>query len=439
MRSLLAELYTRYSAELRSYLERRFGAATAEAEDVVHQAFMNLAALDEPAVVQNPRAYLYRTTHHILIDERRRLSSWRRGVAPSLIDGCAQADEITPERVLIAKEHLALLGRVIGRLPRARRRSLLLNRMHGLSCAEIARRDGYSESAVKKHITLAMAELDAGLADRQPREARRPVRRVAASMLVVGLAVVVAATWFMGRRSPSFAADYVTAIAEIRDIALPDGTVMTLGAGSSAAVRFNAERREVTLLRGEAFFSVGHRLQQPFLVMVERNVVRDVGTKFEVRRGSAEIRVGVLEGRVEVAQQSAQAGASAGTAQEMGARHEPAAPQVLAAGQGIRADFRGDVGAVEKVGTVLPGAWRSGRRTYIDVPLREIVADINRYSPQRISIADPRLEDLRLSVSFQVAHPQQLLSSVELALPVEVDRQKSGDIVLRSRGGPAIR
>ncbi len=48
-------------------------------------------------------------------------------------------------------------------LPAERRRSFLLHRLYGLSCAEIARRDGYSESAIKKHITLAMADIDAAL------------------------------------------------------------------------------------------------------------------------------------------------------------------------------------------------------------------------------------------------------------------------------------
>jgi transmembrane sensor len=91
------------------------------------------------------------------------------------------------------------------------------------------------------------------------------------------------------------------------------------------------------------------------------------------------------------------------------------------------------------MGTAVPGAWRSGRRTYVDVPLREIVADANRYSRRQISIADPSLDELRLSVSFRMANPQQMLGSIELALPVAVDRQPSGDIVLRAKAGHAGR
>jgi DNA-directed RNA polymerase specialized sigma24 family protein len=50
-------------------------------------------------------------------------------------------------------------------MPEVRRRSFLLNRLQGLSCAAIARMTGYSESAVKKHIDLALKDLEAALSD----------------------------------------------------------------------------------------------------------------------------------------------------------------------------------------------------------------------------------------------------------------------------------
>jgi DNA-directed RNA polymerase specialized sigma24 family protein len=50
-------------------------------------------------------------------------------------------------------------------MPAQRRRSFLLNRLQGLSAAAIARLTGYSESAVKKHIGLALSELEAALTE----------------------------------------------------------------------------------------------------------------------------------------------------------------------------------------------------------------------------------------------------------------------------------
>lgn len=165
----LAELYQSYCAELCSYLRRTFGAGPPDAQDVVHEAFAKFAALADRNHVHNPRAYLYRSSYHIFIDERRRLSSWRNGVAPALADSGTHNDEITPERVFIANERLESLRDAIQALPAERRRSFLLHRLYGLSCAEIARRDGYSESAIKKHITLAMADIDAALSRGQAR------------------------------------------------------------------------------------------------------------------------------------------------------------------------------------------------------------------------------------------------------------------------------
>lgn len=162
----LADLYESYCAELCNYLRRTFGAGPPDAQDVVHEAFAKFAALTQRAAIHNPRAYLYRSSYHLFIDERRRLTSWRNGVAPALAGAGRRNDEITPERVFIANERLESLRHAIQSLPIERRRSFLLHRLYGLSCAEIARCDGYSESAIKKHITLAMADIDAALAKR---------------------------------------------------------------------------------------------------------------------------------------------------------------------------------------------------------------------------------------------------------------------------------
>jgi RNA polymerase sigma factor (sigma-70 family) len=419
MSHAIADLYTSYRSELCSYLRRKFGAARPEAEDVVHQAFTSLAAMHEPAVVENPRAYLYRASYHILIDERRRLSSWRRGVAPALAGRGVAADELTPERVSIAQERVEILDRVLNRLPHARRRSLLSNRLDGLSCAEIARRDGYSESAVKKHITQAMAELDAALVTTDPPRARSQTRArtIAASILVL----IGAAVAYFGTRSSVYTEHYATDVAQLREVALPDGSRMTLGAQTSVDIRFDGDRRRVALNEGEAFFSVTHDADRPFFVAVGKNLVRVVGTQFEVHKGKAEVRVGVLQGVVEVASPPAERAS------------QPVETRVLKAGQGVSGDLNGQLGSTRETGAAAAGAWRAGRRVYIDAPLREIIADINRYSRRPIEIAEPWIGELQVSTSFRVAEPQQILGSLELTLPVSVDREHSGRIVLREK------
>lgn len=234
---------------------------------------------------------------------------------------------------------------------------------------------------------------------------------------LAGIAVVTIVLVLGSRMwSRPYVAHYSTAIAQMRDIRLPDGTSITLGGDSRVAVHFDSERRSVELQDGEAFFSVSSDRRRPFYVVVDSSLIRVVGTKFDVRRGSADVSVGVLEGIVEVGRAGA-----------------PEASKFLNAGQGVSATLLGNVGDPHAIDSAQPGAWRSGRRTYIDTSLREIVADVNRYSRQPIEIADPQIEDLVISVSFRTSNAQQMLGTLALALPVVVDRDDPNRIVLRAR------
>jgi RNA polymerase sigma factor (sigma-70 family) len=152
-------LYARYWTELCQYIRRRFGVGPPDPEDVAQETFIKFASLQNRHSIDNPRAYLYRTAHNLLIDERRRLT--RRNTITGDVE--ALSDDRTPERVLVGKERLGVLTRTLVAMPDARRRSFLLNRLHGLSAAAIARMTRYSESAVKKHIGLALSELEAAL------------------------------------------------------------------------------------------------------------------------------------------------------------------------------------------------------------------------------------------------------------------------------------
>ena len=156
-------LYARHWGELCHYIKKHFGAGPPDPEDVAQEAFMKFAAVDDREAIDNPRAYLFRTAHNVLVDEHRRLALRRAN--PSDTEAHPVSDDRTPERVLVGRERLEILTRTLRAMPPARRRSFLLNRLQGLSCAAIARMTGYSESAVKKHIGVVLTELEAALTE----------------------------------------------------------------------------------------------------------------------------------------------------------------------------------------------------------------------------------------------------------------------------------
>jgi RNA polymerase sigma factor (sigma-70 family) len=154
-------LYARHWSELCHYIKKHYGAGPPDPEDVAQEAFMKFAAIDDREAIDNPRAYLFRTAQNFLVDEHRRLALRRAN--PGDTEAQPGSDDRTPERVLVGQERLEILRCSLRAMPAVRRRSFLLNRLQGLSCAAIARMTGYSESAVKKHIGLALTELEAAV------------------------------------------------------------------------------------------------------------------------------------------------------------------------------------------------------------------------------------------------------------------------------------
>lgn len=164
--SALEAAYARYARELAAFIRRKFGDGPPEPEDVAHAAFARLAAVDDFAAIENARAFLYRAAKNIAIDGHRRLIVQTRHAADeaAIADAEGRAD-FSPERVVIGKEQLSLLQDVIKALPAKQRRFLRLNRVEGLSYAEIGRRENVSESGVRKAVERALARGLAALAE----------------------------------------------------------------------------------------------------------------------------------------------------------------------------------------------------------------------------------------------------------------------------------
>jgi transmembrane sensor len=289
-------------------------------------------------------------------------------------------------------------------------------------------------------------------------------RRVRASLAVHPLRWSASATltaaitgiglWFL--LTPAY---YTTEIAEVRDIHLSDGSEVTLGAHSSLEVGFRLRERRVALTSGVAFFSVTKNPSRPFVVLVGDKEVRVVGTKFEIRRDPASMRVSVVEGTVEVMQlpeRASETGREAPRTVRPAARATqpvsatipngmPIGPtqitpsespdeRILTAGQQVTTPLAGLIPDPQVMPRGEPAAWRHGRLVYVDAPLKDIIADANRYSREPIEIADEGVANVRVSVTYPSDRIDEMVSALSRSLSLEVERSKAGGIVLKARG-----
>jgi transmembrane sensor len=130
---------------------------------------------------------------------------------------------------------------------------------------------------------------------------RLPVRiSVAAATLVVS---VLSGLFYWQHNSWK---EVRTAVGELRQVRLDDGSSVTLETGSHVSVRYEHAARLIRLDAGEALFEVAKDPGRPFVVEAGHVRVRALGTAFIIRRHANEVTdVTVTSGLVEVWQENA--------------------------------------------------------------------------------------------------------------------------------------
>lgn len=211
--------------------------------------------------------------------------------------------------------------------------------------------------------------------------------RALAASLVTALAVAIIVPIWTGPH-----ADFATRTAEIRQMTLEDGSRVDLGPRSALDVDYSSGRRAVTLLAGEAFFTVAPDAGRPFQVKSGDLTVTVVGTSFDVRMSADQLSVGVAEGIVE-------------------ARYGLASDRPVRLMAGDQLSITRSTGAVRR-SSVPPtemGTWRSHQLSVENVPLREVVADIRRYSSAWIVFDDSHLADQQVTGFYDLRDPDRTL------------------------------
>ena len=213
---------------------------------------------------------------------------------------------------------------------------------------------------------------------------------------------------------------YATVKGEVRDITLADGSVISLGPVSHLNVAYSDTDRRVILVKGEAFFNVAKVPERPFEVSAGAIQVRVLGTQFNVHRDRDASQVAVAEGRVNVTQhEKVKHGVDTVASKQV----------VLTQGQAVSGYRDGRLSAVTNIDPNKAGAWRKGRLVFDDVPLKQVVKEINRYYDGHIVIASSEIAAMRVTIAFNTDQIKSTIHNLTLMLPIKAQEQGK-DIVL---------
>lgn len=257
---------------------------------------------------------------------------------------------------------------------------------------------------------------------RHARPARRWGLRLAGAVASVLLVAALSLGGWRWYASPMGQAEFRTALGDVQEVLLPDGSTATLSSDTQLRATLLRRARDIELQQGEAYFQVVSDSRRPFTVRIGDTRVTAVGTRFSVRGelgADAVVRVVVTEGTVRL---------------DTGGPSQPAARSALLTagavaivhGGTVRVDSRSPEQAEQVLG------WRSGELVFDATPLAEAAAEFNRYNTRRIVIEDPALAQMRVDGGFRTSNVDGFVRLLEVAFDVRAE-QRDDSIVLRPR------
>ena len=222
------------------------------------------------------------------------------------------------------------------------------------------------------------------------------------------------------------------AIGDYRRLPLSDGSTLELNTASEIRYRLSEKVRELDLAAGEARFRVAHDVARPFVVSAGDTVIRAVGTEFTVRiRDDGRVEVVVAGGVVAVSHRVRD-----GVVREFlyGRRAPP-----LVGGTAVEAhhrvtDDRGHFALTEMTRPEIDAhdAWRNNMLVFDEMPLRDIIAEFNRYNRRKLEIADAALGNVRLGGMYRPRDVEVFLRNLGTVIAIRAaEKVEGGSDVLR--------
>lgn len=238
------------------------------------------------------------------------------------------------------------------------------------------------------------------------------------AVAAVTAAVVFLPSVWRSASDPMSGAEVIsTAVGEIRDVTLSDGSRVTLDTNTRLRVRLSASSRRLQLDAGQAYFAVAHDADRPFEVALGDRAVVVTGTRFTTTLIDGSARVALLDGSIRLEPRGAPGGA---------VRMTPGEAVRFTAGRSLSQEPRFDpVGAAD---------WRARRRIYLDTPLSEVLADLSRYTTRTIALADPAVGRMRVTAVVPLEGTDTVVANIDRLLPVSVVELSPDRVEVRAEG-----
>ena len=207
---------------------------------------------------------------------------------------------------------------------------------------------------------------------------------------------------------------YTTQAGERRTVTLSDGSQLVLDSRTKVRVRYSRSGRDVQLIDGQARFNVSKDPSRPFVVHAGGQLVRAVGTAFNMDLLGNTLAVTLIEGRVRVR------------------RDEVKSAQSIDMEPGQQLLLSEDAQPVLRVTDVSHAtAWENGRLVFEGEKLGVVAARFNRYSSRQLQLVGEGVAEQRISGVFLIQDLDGFVATVTAYLPLAATITSRGSIEIR--------
>ncbi len=230
----------------------------------------------------------------------------------------------------------------------------------------------------------------------------RRVLQIAATILIL-LGVGLISRQFYTIKSVN------TKVAETREIILPDGSNVTLNAGSKITYTKNyASLNRQVKLKGEAYFEVKKDTSLPFIISLNKAEIEVLGTSFNVKayKKSDVVEVTVTEGKVSLYDKDIRA-------------------KKVVATVGEKATYNYSQKIVRKTSNRNQNymAWKTHKIIFDNDNLSKVVETIGEVYHQKLVLTNDNIANCTITTDFEEEDIETVLKVLESTLDVTIEQK----------------
>jgi len=190
---------------------------------------------------------------------------------------------------------------------------------------------------------------------------------------------------------------------QIDSVFLSDGTKVVLAENTRISYpKILADTaRQVTLVKGQAFFKVHHDVKRAFNVMIGQSKVTVLGTSFNINYHNASIKLAVETGKVMFTPNSVSSFA------------------ILVAGQAI--NYNEARHKMEWESSSNATSWITKELVFVDMPLEEVCKQVSAYYNVNLVVHDKMRSAKKFNANFKDSNLSEILTVLKQTYKIKID------------------